>query len=50
MIIENTKLILGINVPMQSDLSSKMKDQTKRGTQMDKRTVTEKMCHYHHIS
>ena len=40
MIIKNTRFILGINVPMQSDFSNKVKRQTKRGTQMDKRTVT----------
>ena len=50
MIIENTRFVLGINEPMQSDFSKKVKNQTKRGTQMNKRTATSKMYHYHQIS
>ena len=37
---ENTRFILGVNVIFQSDFSNKVKGQTKRGTQMDKRTGT----------
>ena len=50
MIIENTRFILGINEPMQSDFSKKVKNQTKRGTQMNERTATSKMYHCHQIS
>ena len=40
MIVENTMFNLGVNVTLQSDSSNKVKGQTKRGRQMDKRTCT----------
>ena len=40
MIVENAKFNLVVNVTLQSDSSNKVKGQTKRGSQMDKRTCT----------
>lgn len=39
-ITENTRLNLGVNMILQSDFSIKVKGQTKRGRQVDKRTGT----------
>ena len=39
-LIESTKFVLGVNMILQSDFSIKVKGQTKRGRQVDKRTGT----------
>ena len=39
-LIENTKFVVGVNMILQSDISIKVKGQTKRGRQVDKRTGT----------
>ena len=42
MIIENARFNLGVNVTLQLDFSKKVKGQTKRGRQKDKRTGTDR--------
>ena len=45
LITKSKKFILGINVTSQSEISMKVKGQTKRNRKMDKRTSTGRETH-----